>query len=636
MIRHRRSRPRRATLKLTAALAVLSLTAAPSALATPGDLDSTFGSGGIALTPVGSDDYVRDLAVQADGKIIAAGASSADGTTYRFALARHNADGSLDPTFGSGGKVVTSLGTSAMIHAVALQPDGKIVVGGRVYSGGSSDFAVARYTSAGALDTTFGTGGVVTTAIGNDSTAWDLGLEPDGRIVVAGQARVTGRQRVALARYTSAGALDASFGTSGRTTLTLGTGDAYAYGLARQADGRLVVAGGADDNGVAKFAVARFGTDGALDPSFGTGGSVLSAIGFGSTANSILVDPDGRLVVGGMSVGFTTRFAVVRYTANGAFDGSFSTNGVAYAQPGFTAFANSLARQSDGRLLVAGQVVGSSGQRFALSRFNADGSTDTGFGTGGSVTTAIGSTGEAFKVAMQADDRILVGGTGDSAGGVRQFALARYESAAPPSDPPPSDPPPSDPPPSDPPPSDPPPSDPPPSDPPPSDPAPTGGNGQQVVPIDELGLIPPDVKPIVMPQQQLKLQGTNLVPIKLRCVELPTAGCKGTVLITAPLAAMGVKGGGGKKGKLTASRRRKTKPKMVRIARRKVSIPSGQDATLKLQLSGAAQRALELRGSLRIQVTASMEVGGEIRASRRNFTLRAKKKKKSRRIKSRR
>jgi hypothetical protein len=158
------------------------------------------------------------------------------------------------------------------------------------------------------------------------------------------------------------------------------------------------------------------------------------------------------------------------------------------------------------------------------------------------------------------------------------------------------------------------------------EPNPGGGLAGQVVSGDSLGLLPADVKPIVLPQQPLKLVGTGLVPIRLRCVQLPEANCRGTVVITAPLMAFSPRGG---KGKLVSSRRRKVK--MVRIARGKVTIPSGEAATAKLRLSGAAKRALAQRGSLRVEVTASMEVGGEIRASRRTFTLRAPKAKKKRR-----
>jgi uncharacterized delta-60 repeat protein len=668
MIRLRRLRPRIAAIRLAAAFGCASLASAPSAIAAPGDLDSAFGTGGVSLTALGSDDYVRDVALQPDGKIVAAGASW-DGTLYRFALSRYNADGSLDPTFGDAGKVLTSVGTGAAIHAVALQPDGKIVAAGRAYNGGSPEFALARYTSAGSLDASFSGDGLVTTSIGSESTARDLVLEPDGRIDVAGHARVGGRDRVALARYTSAGALDTTFGSNGRSTAAVGDDDAFALALVRQDDGRLVAAGGASEGGVTKIALARFSSGGSLDSGFGSGGSVLTPVGAGALASSLLIDPDGRLVVAGSAAeGTTVTFAVARYGASGALDGSFGTGGVTLIQPGATSLGNSLARQPDGRLVVAGEVVTSGAQSFALSRLNADGSVDTGFGTGGSVTTAIGSRGEAHDVVVQPDGQIVVGGTGNVGTGPRQFALARYVWAAEAPDDGGGDagggdagggdaggdtggdtgsaggdtgtgedtgtggdtggdtgaggdsgsggggdtgtetggdpatgtdsgsggsg----------------------------SDPGTGGGLAGQIVPVDELGIIPPDVRPIVLPHQPLRLQGSGMVGIRLRCIELPTASCKGTVMITAPLAALF----GREREKIGSARRRKAK--MVRIARRSVTIPSGQTASLKLRLAGAARRALQRRGSLRVEVTASMSVDGQIRASRRTFTLRAPRK----------
>ena len=195
----RPSRPTKTLRLLAASTCAAVLASAPTAAAAPGDLDPAFGTGGIVLTPFGSDDYVRDVALQPDGKTVAAGAGW-DGAKYRFALARYNAAGSLDPSFGAAGKVLTGIGSTALAQAVALQPDGKIVAAGHAYSGGSPEFALARYNADGSPDASFDGDGVATTPIGTDAIAWDVVAEPDGGIVVAGQARISGSERFALAR----------------------------------------------------------------------------------------------------------------------------------------------------------------------------------------------------------------------------------------------------------------------------------------------------------------------------------------------------------------------------------------------------------------------------------------------------
>jgi len=212
-------------------------------------------------TDFGGSDYGFSVALQPDGKIVVAGYAGGD-----FALARYNSDGALDTSFGSGGKVTTDFGGSYHPDgfSVALQPDGKIVVAG--YAGG--DFALARYNSDGALDTSFGSGGKVTTDFGGSDAGYSVALQPDGKIVVAGYAGLD----FALARYNSDGALDTSFGTGGKVTTDFSGGRDVGYSVALQPDGKIVVAGYAGVD----FALARYNSDGALDTSFGSGGKVTT------------------------------------------------------------------------------------------------------------------------------------------------------------------------------------------------------------------------------------------------------------------------------------------------------------------------------------------------------------------------
>ena len=177
----------RAIIRRLSFAALFFTLALPHAVQAAGALDSSFGSGGKVTTPIGtSDDLAYALVSQPDGKLVAAGYTS--GTTFDFALARYNSDGSLDSTFGTGGKVTTPIGASSdEAHALILQPDGKLVAAGYTSNGSTYDFALVRYTSAGSLDSTFGTGGKVTTPIGtSNDQAYALVLQPDGRLVAAG------------------------------------------------------------------------------------------------------------------------------------------------------------------------------------------------------------------------------------------------------------------------------------------------------------------------------------------------------------------------------------------------------------------------------------------------------------------
>ena len=187
----------------TAAVALALITAAlpAAAAAAPGDLDPTFGSGGKVTTDVGGSDGAQAVAIQGDGKVVAAGLGNFAGPgTGDFALARYNPDGSLDTSFGSGGKVTTDFGGFDAASAVAIQPDGKIIAAGR---SGSGDFALARYNPDGSLDSSFGSGGKVTTDFGGFDSAFGVALQADGKIVAAGfQATSTQRGTdIAVARY---------------------------------------------------------------------------------------------------------------------------------------------------------------------------------------------------------------------------------------------------------------------------------------------------------------------------------------------------------------------------------------------------------------------------------------------------
>ncbi|MFH1140349.1 MAG: delta-60 repeat domain-containing protein, partial [Chloroflexota bacterium] len=239
-----------------------------------GSLDTSFGIGGKMTTDFGdSGDFVGLVAIQSDGKIVAAGQSD-----YDFALARFNADGSLDTTFGTSGKVTTDFGGDDAGESMAIQSDGAIVMVGWSNAGGNADFALARYNANGSLDTSFGTGGKVTTDFGGNSHGLSVAIQGDGRIVVSGNAVVGSPSDFALARYNANGSLDTTFGAGGKVTTDFGGAGGADSGnsVAIQSDGRIVVAGFSNAGGFNDFALARYNANGILDTTFGTGGKVTT------------------------------------------------------------------------------------------------------------------------------------------------------------------------------------------------------------------------------------------------------------------------------------------------------------------------------------------------------------------------
>jgi uncharacterized delta-60 repeat protein len=339
-----------------------------------GTLDTTFGTGGTVSIAFngGILDAADDVAIQPDGRIVVVGFTRV-GTQDDFGLARFNANGSPDVTFGTNGKVSTDFAGSAdRAWAVLVQTDGRLVVAGHAVTpsptGGGNDFAVARYTAAGALDTTFGVGGKVTTDIaGRTDLAFAARLQPDGKIVVAGRVADGGADNpdVGLVRYDFDGSLDATFGTGGIVRIDLNGDWDEASDLVLQADGTIVVSVQALIGSSFSFAVARFESDGHLDPSFGTLG--LSTVTFSTLSD----------------------------------------------------FARAIAVQDDGTIVVVGQSSNLSNGDVALARLRTDGTLDTDFGTGGKVTADFfGSIDSGQAVAIQADGGILVAGAANNGASV--------------------------------------------------------------------------------------------------------------------------------------------------------------------------------------------------------------------------
>jgi uncharacterized delta-60 repeat protein len=327
--------------------------------------------------------------------------------------------------------VLSALGDTknSLASAVAVQADGKILAVGTAGDHGQTDFLVARYTSTGALDPSFGTAGIALTKLGkNNAAATAIAIQPDGKIVVGG----TSGTGFALARYNPAGTLDSGFGTSGTLNTSFGSGGAANVAAALvQPDGKIVAVGTTSDtNGSSTFAVARYTPTGALDSSFGSGGQKVTPAGTGQkvAASCALLLPDGRVIAGGVaSDAGKYKIALSAYTAQGAPDPSFGSNGLLLSAVGDGGLAapGSLLRQSDGKLVVAGTAVEQGNRRFAVVRYLPNGSPDTGFGTAGVVTTQIAEAAYATSGFLTADGKLVAAGSAQE-GAALKVALARY------------------------------------------------------------------------------------------------------------------------------------------------------------------------------------------------------------------
>ena len=428
------------------ALLFAVLIAAQSAHAqlSAGDLDPTFGTGGLVTTDFGgSSAGFRAVVVQPDNKLVAAGFTS---NGDDVALSRFNVNGTLDTSFGIGGRVTTDLGPDiyGIAEVVRLQADGKIVVTGAMAPSGTPNFAwfLARYDSNGNLDAGFGDGGFVIKQFGSTyETPFDLVIQPDGKIVAAGYAGSShGDYDFILFRCNANGSLDDgsvddgtpgdSFGTDSHVRTNLNVSD-VAWGLALQSDGKLVVAG--RTGGLFQtdaVALVRYNPDGSLDAGFGIGGIELTDLPGRGGVNAIAILPSGEIVVGGNTTinGFN-EFALLRYSSTGVLDTGFGTDGLATANVTTGIYGvQSLVIQVDGKIVAAGTTTNGNGtDNFGLVRFNANGSPDSGFGTNGVVVTDFfGGGDQASEVRLQADGRIVVAGYAEFSPGNYDAALARY------------------------------------------------------------------------------------------------------------------------------------------------------------------------------------------------------------------
>lgn len=380
-----------------------------------GSLDTSFGIDGKATSaPFGGSD--SQMAMQADGKFVIVGGSFTD-----FILARFNADGTLDSTFGAGGQVTTDMSGATSIdraRAVAIQNDGKIVVAGEGTVGSNSVVALARYNTDGSLDTGFGADGkVLETTV--RSRAFAVAVQSDGKIVVAGDAFVANNPNdfgdAMVARFNADGGIDSSFGDAGQRVIDITDGTDLARSLVLQPNGAIVIAGdpfGSDPDD--RTGLARFDANGDLDSTFGAGGRLILSNRIG---RGLALQPDGKLLlVGPSSVLATSQFAMTRLNADGTTDTSFGNAGlvvtpISNSTSGVGDTARAVALHPDGRIYVAGPS-GSINRNFGLARYSSSGALDTTFATDGVLAIDFdGQVDVAESVVVQSDGKIVLGGT---------------------------------------------------------------------------------------------------------------------------------------------------------------------------------------------------------------------------------
>lgn len=390
-------------------------------------VDISFGTDSKVITDVigpidFAGDEVRDLITQSDGKIVAAG-TCYNGSLYTndFCLARYESNGGLDSSFGTGGTVITDLGSVDYLRGAVIQSDGKILAAGGSCSGGDCDLALARYNTDGTLDTAFGIdgNGIVITDIGGNENIMDIALLSSGKILVVGGTF--------LAQYTSAGLLDATFGTAGIIIDSTISQMTYVRGLSIQSDGKIVVGGSAGSTG-GDFMLARYTASGTLDTTFDNDGKAYTDFGGTDHAEAITIAADGKIILAGWSLSTNYyNFALARYNTDGSLDTTFDSDGKVTTDFGGMSSASSYAIsvQTDGKIAAVGTISylndNDKPSDFALARYDNNGTLDVTFGENGLSTVDFNnSTDVGYTLSIQSDGKIVAAGVSGA-----DFALVR-------------------------------------------------------------------------------------------------------------------------------------------------------------------------------------------------------------------
>ncbi len=398
-------------------------------------LDVTFGNGGKVVTPINETSVANDIAIQPDGKIVVGGSTTEAGRNY-FALVRYNIDGSLDNTFGTGGKVVTRLKDRSSISSIAIQADGKIVAGGSAYNFSTnlfidSGYTIVRYNMDGIIDSLFGKNGITVVKMSNGTGELKkLLIKPDGKILTGGTVgKPTFENIPVLVQFNSNGSIDSSFGVNGKFEGYVNDVERITD-MALAKDGKILVSGQIENwFYIGDFALLRFLPNGRLDNSFGTNGVVKTDFNGNVNNNKVenamglVVLPDSSIVLTGYNLASPATFALAKYKVNGSLDSTFGSGGkVITTVHSISGLANDILADQLGNLFVSGYAAQGSNRDFAIAKYLSNGKLDSSFGRNGIDTTDFFGTSDiAYASALQADGKIVLAGQAGSS-----IALARY------------------------------------------------------------------------------------------------------------------------------------------------------------------------------------------------------------------
>jgi uncharacterized delta-60 repeat protein len=425
------------TWKASLLATLVNLLSVTIALAASGSLDTSFDGDGLVITDVnaahpGRNDIATDIALQSDGKIVAAGYSFIPSTaTMDFAITRYTTDGLPDSNFSGDGKLITNFGAQDAVYSIVVQSNGKIVVAGSTCVNDICDLALARYNPNGTLDSTFSGDGKLTTDVGgkDNSTYGGLAIQPNGKIVVAGQSFNGVDYNFTVYRYNANGTPDTTFSGDGKISFGFGAGKQdFGEDLALQSDGKIVVVGETcDANHDCNFAAARLTAAGALDKTFSGDGKQIINMGGFDVPRCVSLQTDGKIVLAGYkSVAAGAYFAVARLNTNGSLDTSFNGTGrkIISIGNGSYALVTDMLVQPEGKIVAFGLAKVGATYDFALARLNANGALDSTFSGDGKLTIDFGYDETGYALAQQADGSYVLAGYIDD-GSQIDFALAR-------------------------------------------------------------------------------------------------------------------------------------------------------------------------------------------------------------------
>lgn len=400
-----------------------------------GSLDPDFGDQGILQYQVSSSyDMIYDIEIQPDGKILAIGRARVDGSSYYVAICRHLEDGTLDASFGNNGirTFQPTMNYGNFIMDGKVLDDGKIILGGYVYDGGSFVVPlIIKLNSDGSNDTSFGENGISVGAFGDITTIEAVDIQSDGKIVLAGYIN----DKLSAIRYTADGQLDTSFGTDGRFIISIpDVFLSFAKDMVIQPDGKIVIAGmDVAESGNYQCLAVRLNENGTLDETFANNGMAIVFEGDGHNfINAVALQSDGKILLGGHTwvaniPQLQYDFMVVRLNADGTIDNSYGTNGFAKARcvEGGENYILDMVLAEDGIVYATGYTTDFDGNDIAVVSFTPDGIINTGFGTTGMIQLDINQSEEAESIAIQQNGRIIIGGYLHT-NNASEFLMARY------------------------------------------------------------------------------------------------------------------------------------------------------------------------------------------------------------------